>query len=72
MTQALFGVVAGNNKFGFTDCPICHRKPETLPKQEGGTLDMFLFGDTLSSREYQISGLCQECQDDLFKETDDD
>lgn len=26
------------------------------------------FKDTLSEREYQISGMCQECQDSVFGE----
>lgn len=30
------------------------------------------FRDSLSLREYQISGLCQACQDDFFKEDDED
>ena len=30
------------------------------------------FRDPLSQREYQISGLCQECQDEVFVEPDTD
>lgn len=30
------------------------------------------FRDSLSAREYKISGLCQECQDKIFGETYDD
>ena len=35
-------------------CPLCH-----LP-----IIDEFR--DALSTREYQISGICQTCQDDVF------
>lgn len=28
------------------------------------------FKDALSKKEYGISGLCQKCQDDIFKEED--
>jgi hypothetical protein len=30
------------------------------------------FKDSLSAREYQISGFCQECQDKVFGADDDD
>jgi len=29
------------------------------------------FRDALSTREYQISGMCQSCQDNVFAEPDD-
>jgi len=35
-------------------CPICKNK-------------IGVFKDTLSEKEYRISGLCQECQDGVFK-----
>ncbi len=35
-------------------CPICGRKGP------------FQFRDDLSRREYQISGMCQRCQDKAF------
>ena len=38
-------------------CPYCGRKVE---------LDSFR--DELSFKEFQISGLCQNCQDEFFKE----
>jgi hypothetical protein len=34
-------------------CPMCY-KP------------IGIFKDALSEREYEISGLCQDCQDDIF------
>ena len=37
-------------------CPFC-KKP----------IDMKDFKDELSIREFQISGLCQKCQDETFK-----
>ena len=36
-------------------CPLCSNK-----------VDETTFTDELSRREYKISGICQECQDDLF------
>jgi len=30
------------------------------------------FSDSLSRKEYMISGMCQECQDRAFAEPDDD
>lgn len=38
-------------------CPFCE---QTVGK----------FRDMLSEKEYEISGLCQECQDELFVEID--
>lgn len=29
------------------------------------------FRDTISAKEYSISGFCQECQDKLFKEPEE-
>lgn len=39
------------------ECPICHNE---INDDE--------FKDDVSREEYQISGLCQKCQDDVFKE----
>ena len=36
-------------------CPFCERD-----------IDRDDFKDDLSRREYKISGMCQECQDDIF------
>lgn len=36
-------------------CPVCGLKVDTSA-----------FRDVLSVREYNISGLCQNCQDDIF------
>ena len=38
-------------------CPFC-----------GTPVNMGAFRDELSRREYQISGLCQTCQDETFNE----
>lgn len=38
-------------------CPFCGEK-----------IRMISFRDALSVKEYQISGLCQQCQDDFFEE----
>jgi len=36
-------------------CPFCHKQ-----------VDPGKFRDELTLKEYQISGICQECQDDFF------
>jgi len=36
-------------------CPFCYKQ-----------VDPGKFRNSESSREYQISGICQECQDDFF------
>ena len=36
-------------------CPFC-----------GETINMDDFKDDLSRREFEISGMCQKCQDDFF------
>lgn len=37
------------------DCPFC-----------GERVDVAHFRDSLSKKEFTISGLCQACQDDVF------
>lgn len=37
------------------ECPIC-----------GIKIDMAAFRDELSVKEYEISGICQKCQDEIF------
>jgi hypothetical protein len=37
-------------------CPICGKK-----------VDIKKFKDRISKREYEISGMCQSCQDKIFK-----
>jgi hypothetical protein len=39
------------------NCPLC-----------GDAIHPNMFKDELSKREYGISGLCQKCQDDMFRE----
>ena len=39
-------------------CPFCGKKID--PENE--------FRDKLSRKEFEISGMCQKCQDDIFKE----
>ena len=48
---------AGHNKFGLTHCPFCRAAPA-----------QFVFRDAGSAREYEISGLCQDCQDHVFED----
>jgi len=40
------------------NCPICNKKINLNIQ----------FRDNLSLKEFRISGLCQDCQDDVFKE----
>jgi len=42
-----------------------------MPKPIGCGGDAKVFKDQLSQREYAISGLCQACQDTVFKEQDE-
>jgi hypothetical protein len=42
-------------------CPFC-----------GKDIDMNGFRDELSKKEYGISGLCQNCQDDIFALPEDE
>ena len=57
---------AGGNKMGVVDCPTCGAKPLEAPLIDGSTSKVFPFRDELSTREYQISGMCQKCQDETF------
>ena len=50
MLESLFGRTTAIQS---DTCAFCH-KPATA------------FRDDLSRREYAISGMCQECQDDFF------
>ena len=65
-----FGVLAGDNKHGFTTCPTCGKPPTTVPQPidvlDNDAYKSFLFKNELSAREYTISGMCQACQDDFF------
>lgn len=45
-----------------TFCPTCSKMFD--PQIE--------FKDELSKREFQISGMCQECQDEVFNEDDEE
>ncbi len=67
-----YGKLAGDNKFGLTKCPTCG-KPPTHPTQAEWKRNtpippegFFLFADTLSAKEYSISGMCQDCQNSVF------
>lgn len=45
---------------------LCVRKPYGCGEPMGP------FRDVLSAKEYTISGLCQTCQDSIFKDDDDE
>lgn len=64
------GAMPGANKYGLTICPSCRSPGEEVPLTDGTTLRVFPFRDGLSVIEYSISGLCQVCQDKVFKEPD--
>ena len=55
MRAAGFGQEVDRAKRG--ECPIC-----------GDLIDMKSFRSELEIREYRISGMCQKCQDDTFRE----
>ena len=40
-------------------CPLCNKKPGE-------------FRDAVSKREFTISGMCQKCQDEVFRPLGDD
>jgi len=61
------GIQAGANKYGFEKCPVCKSEGHMVPLVSGQKAAFFLFKDQLSVQEYQISGMCQECQDAAFK-----
>ena len=52
-----FGDAVAKKKEGI--CPFCNKK-----------VDIDSFKDELSKKEFGISGLCQSCQDKVFKEDD--
>lgn len=66
-----FGVPAGTNKFGSMECATCGKPATKMEGTFGNRPDAFLFRDTLSVREYRISGMCQACQDDVFNVNED-
>ena len=60
---------AGDNKSGLTVCATCGKPPTTLNVEyqtRGLPEKVFMFVDELSAREYYISGMCQDCQNDVF------
>ena len=63
-----FGIASGNNKFGSTICPTCGKPPTKMEGSFANLPDSFLFRNTGSAREYEISGMCQACQDSVFGE----
>lgn len=44
------------------------RKENKMCSICGEPIDMDDFEDELSRKEYRISGMCQKCQNDFFKE----
>lgn len=58
-----YGVPAGQNKLELFECATCGRPPTRLEKSN---LAAFLFEDVVSAKEYQISGMCQACQNKTF------
>lgn len=65
-----FGKEPGANKCSFTVCATCGKPPTLLTgtrHENAMPKGAFLFRDELSAKEYYISGMCQECQDAVFK-----
>ena len=58
-------VAPATNKFGFVNCAFCGRPPTEMGDNRAPRAHLFV--DELSAKEYLISGICQECQDETFK-----
>jgi len=56
--------VSGHNKGGFTECATCGKPPTTVVSISNEPV--FLFKNSLSAKEYRISGMCQACQNSVF------
>ena len=65
-----YGVAPGNNNLGFKTCPFCGK--EATETGENALPKAFLFRDYISAKEYRLSGLCQSCQDETFKEPEEE
>jgi len=59
MRQAGFGKEVESVERGL--CPICEN-----------AIDPNAFNDALSRKEFAISGLCQNCQDEVFSEEEEE
>ena len=60
MNEEIIKAIFGNeimNRLNNHLCPMCGQK-----------IDESDFRDELSKREYEISGMCQQCQDKIFNE----
>lgn len=64
-----YAVREGHNKFGLMTCPFCGKG--ATDTGQNNIPRAFLFRDQLSAKEYQISALCQSCQDKTFGANDD-
>lgn len=74
-----FGAQAGDNKFSSITCSACSREPTFPTKEEWPWPEapmpqtgVHLFKDALSAQEYRLSGLCQQCQDEVFTAEEDE
>ena len=59
MRQAGFCKEVDEIEKGKGNCPFCHK-----------IIDIKDFKDVLSKKEFKISGLCQQCQDRIFKSSE--
>jgi hypothetical protein len=70
-----YGRIAGDNKYGYVECPTCGKPPTTVPQpidvHDNDAPRSFLFKDEISAVEYGISGMCQACQDIAFAPTEE-
>jgi hypothetical protein len=73
--KLLYGRIAGDNKYGYVECPTCGKPPTTVPQpidvHDNDAPKSFLFKDEISAVEYGISGMCQACQDVAFAPTEE-
>lgn len=70
LTKSSINVCAGANKLRAFKCTSCFKPPIIAPFDSDLYMKIpngvFPFKDELSAKEYQLSGMCQTCQDTFF------
>src|SRR5271166_96068 len=64
-----FGKQPGANKLDLMVCATCGKPPTLTGRND--CPEAFMFRDRLSAREYYVSGMCQQCQDEVFRTEDE-
>jgi len=59
MRNAIEHIFFSNEPISEDNCTVCNQRVTD-------------FKNLISEREYEISGMCQACQDDIFSDVDDD